>query len=291
MEGLLEPADLELIRRLTLSVKHRAAGQATGEQRSPALGGGIEFADYREYAPGDDVRQVDWAVFLRFRKLLVKLCAEEKELTLALLLDTSASMAYGAAEKFRQAQRMAAVLGGIALASGNRAALLSWGTELREVATPLRGQRSIPLLANRIRRLVPSGQGRPRDCARRFAGQYGRRCLAVLLSDLLTPEWSLALTGLAASGSEVHVLQLLAREEREPPQRGELTLVDQESGAEVALHLDAPLLDRYRDQLQWWLGQVAAQCRAAGLGYALVEAEAPLPRVFLGDLKKAGLVC
>jgi len=290
METLLEPADLELIRRLTLSVKRRAAGQATGEQRSPALGGGIEFADYREYAPGDDVRQVDWSVFLRFRKLLVKLCAEEKELTLVLLVDHSASMAYGQAAKFRQAQRMAAILGGIALASGNRAGVLAWGVELKEITTPLRGQRSVPLLADRIRRLEATGPGNPLGCVRQFASRYGRRCLAVLLSDLLHPDWAALLAGLTASGCEAHLVHILAPEELEPPQRGEVTLVDQETATEAALHLDGPLLDRYQSELQGWLSQVASQCRTTGLGYALVRSDAPLPRVFLEDLKKAGLV-
>jgi uncharacterized protein (DUF58 family) len=291
MESLLEPADLELIRRLTLSVKRRAAGQATGEQRSPALGGGIEFADYRDYTPGDDVRQVDWSVFLRFRKLLVKLCAEEKELTLVILVDHSRSMAYGDAPKFRQAQKMAAILGGIALASGNRAGVLAWGDDLKEVTSPLRGQRSVPWLADRIRRLQPADEGRPLACLRQFASRYGRRCLAVLLTDLLHPQWPQLLTGLGSSGGEVHVIQILAPEELRPSQRGEITLVDSETGAEAALHVDGPLLDRYHEQVSGWLAQVGAQCRAGGLGYALVRSDAPLPRVFLDDLKKAGLVC
>ena len=291
MDTLLEPADLELIRRLSLNVKRRAAGQATGEQRSPALGGGIEFADYREYAPGDDVRQVDWTVFLRLRKLLVKLCAEEKELTLLVLLDQSASMASGEASKFRQGQKIAAVLAGIALASGNRAGVLGWGARLHEVAAPVRGQRSIPVLADRIRRMEPAGEGHPLACVRQFASQYGHRCLAVLVSDLLHPDWSAVLSGLTASGCEAHVLHLLSAEELDPPQRGEITLVDRETGAEAALHLDAPLLDRYRAEVSQWTGQVATQCRAGGLGYALVRSDAPLPRLFLDALKKEGLVC
>lgn len=291
MESLLDPADLELIRRLSLNVKRRAAGQATGEQRSPALGGGIEFADYREYAPGDDVRQVDWTVFLRLRKLLVKLCAEEKELTLLVLVDQSASMAWGQNSKFRQAQKIAAVLAGIALASGNRAGILGWGSDLREVAAPLRGLRAVPGITDLIRRMEAGGEGHPLRCARQFASQYGRRCLAVLVSDLLHADWSAALAGLTASGCEAHVLHLLAAEELDPVLRGEVTLVDQETGHEAALHLDAPQLDRYRAEVALWTGQVASQCRAGGLGYVQVGSGTPLPRLFLDVLKKEGLVC
>jgi len=273
VETLLQPADLELIRRLTLSVKRRAAGQTTGEQRSPALGGGIEFADYREYAPGDDIRHVDWTIFLRLRKLL------------------SRSMAYGGASKFLQAQRMAAVLAGIALSSGNRAGVLAWGADLREVTVPLRGQRAVPLIADRIRRMQPGDEGQPLACVREFAARYGRRCLAVLLTDLLHPDWSPVLAGLTASGCEAHVLQILAPEELQPTGRGEVTLVDQETGEEAALHLDAPALDRYQSEIGQWLSEVNAQCRAGGLGYVLVRSDTPLPRLFLDVLKKAGLVC
>ena len=291
MNSLLDAKDLELIHRLELSARRRLAGQATGEQRSPALGGGIEFADYREYMPGDDVRQVDWSVFLRFRKLLVKLCAEEKELTLMLLIDTSLSMAWGQASKYRQAQKIAAILGGIALGSGNRAGVLSWGNDLGEVVTPQRGARSLSLLVERIRRLEPQSQNRPVECARQFATRWSRRCLAVLLTDLLYPEWSAVLTGLKASGCETHVLQILAPEELSPPERGELTLVDLENGSEAPLHLDTPLLELYEQQTKLWLGEVEAECRGAGLGYTFVRSDSPLPRTFLQDLKRSGLVC
>lgn len=290
-EALLEPRDLDLIRRLDLFSRRRLAGQATGEQRSPALGGGIEFADYREYVPGDDVRLVDWSVFLRFRKLLVKLCAEEKELTLLVSVDASRSMVYGGADKFRQAKRIAAVLAGIALTSGNRAGVLAWGSELKEVTAPLRGVRAVPGLVERLRRLNASDEGRPLVCTRQFATRYGRRCLAVVITDLLTPDWAGVLTGLAASGCETHVIQVLAPEELDPPQRGEVTLVDQETGNESALLLDTPTLERYRSLTSAWLTSVEAQCRGAGLGYALVKSGEELPRVFLETLRKEGLVC
>jgi len=291
VEPLLAPRDLDLIRRLDLLARRRLAGQATGEQRSPALGGGIEFADYREYVPGDDVRQVDWSVFLRFRKLLVKLCAEEKELTLMLSVDVSRSMAWGESDKFRQALRVASVLGGIALSSGNRAGVLSWGAELQEVSAPLRGARAVPALVERLRRLEAGGQGNPLACTRQFASRYARRCLSVVITDLLTPDWAGVLTGLGASGCETHVIQVLAPEELDPPQLGEVTLVDSENSRETALLLDAPTLDQYRSATKTWLEAVEGQCRASGLGYALVRSDADLPRVFLETLKKEGLVC
>jgi uncharacterized protein (DUF58 family) len=284
---LLEPSDHELIRRLSLPHRHRT-DQTTGEQRSPALGGGIEFADYREYAPGDDVRLVDWTVFLRLRRLLVKLCAEEHELTLSILVDHSRSMDYGNPSKLTLAKRMAAVLGGIALASGNRAEILSWGNSLREVTAPLRGERSLSLLAERVLALQPEAEGHPLECVRRFSRYAGRR-LAVLLTDFLHDDWQAVITGLGAG--EAHVVHVLSPQELEPVERGEVTLVDQETGEEAALLVDAPLLELYRDHTRQWLSDVASQCRTAGVGYALVPSDSALPRVFLDQLTRTGLVC
>ena len=102
---LLDAQDYQLIQQLSIAAKRRIAGLATGEQRSPHYGGGIEFADYRDYQAGDDIRQIDWSVFLRLRRLLVKLCAQEKELTLMILIDISRSMRFGKPDKLWMAAR------------------------------------------------------------------------------------------------------------------------------------------------------------------------------------------
>ena len=103
MQKLLNPKELELTRQLSIHARRKTAGIVTGEQRSLARGSGIEFADYREYQAGDDIRQIDWSVFLRMRRLLVKLSAEEKELTLMIIMDTSKSMSFGSPDKLESA--------------------------------------------------------------------------------------------------------------------------------------------------------------------------------------------
>ena len=159
------------------------------------------------------------------------------------------------------------------------------------MTAPLRGPRAVPGLVERLRLLECSGEGNPLACARQFAARYARRCLAVVVTDLLTPDWAAVLQGLTASGCETHVLHVLAPEELDPAQRGEVTLVDQETGHEDALHLDAPTLDRYREGAAAWRSSVEAHCRGKGLGYAFVGSAEPLPRVFLETLRHEGLVC
>jgi len=287
---LLDGEDHRLIRGLSLAAKRRITGQVAGEQRSPAQGGGIEFADYRPYTPGDDVRQVDWTVYLRLRKLMVKLGAEERELTLVPILDMSRSMQFGEPDKFRAAKKICTILVGIALETGNRAAILGMGRNLEELVTPTRDARSLSWIAQTLDRVPPAGLVDYRGCMHRFADRWGGRCLAVWVSDLLFDGWEEAVGTLAASGSEAHVVQLYAPREADPDQQGELTLVDRETDEEIPLHLNSQLLDAYRAEFVAHAAAIANQCSHLGLGHASISSDASIGRVFQNDLRKAGLV-
>jgi uncharacterized protein (DUF58 family) len=283
--------DYELAQGLSIRARRRLSGFAAGEQRSPATGGGIEFADYREYVPGDDMRLLDWSVYLRSRKLLVKLCAEEKELTLVALVDVSRSMDFGSPAKLELAKRIASVLAGIALRGGNRAGVAALGSSLLEPIRPERKKITMAGIARAVHSLESVAHSAPEACMRQFAASYGRKCVAVLVSDLLFPEWLRVIDALASSGCESHVVQLLAPEELNPPDRGEVTLVDMEDGSETPTYLDGSLLDRYGASLERYLASVRAECARRELGYCLLRSDASLGRVFNEDFKKAGIVC
>jgi len=290
-EGLLGPRDLELVKSLELKVRKRLAGFSAGEQRSPSTGGGIEFADYREYAPGDDVRQLDWTVYLRTRKLLVKLCAEEKELTLVTIVDASRSMAAGDPSKLATARRIACVLAGIALRSGNRAGIAAMGRRLVEPLRPERNKITLASVARAAAAIAPSDSGEAAACMKEFASRYGRKCVAVLATDLLYPDWPAALAAFAASGCEAYVLQVLSPEELDPQLRGEASLLDMEDHSEVPIHADEDLIARYREAMRTFLGKTREACARAGIGYALAPSDGDLSRLFMDDLRAAGLVC
>ncbi len=288
---LLNARDYELITQLSLLAKRRMTGLVSGEQNSPARGGGIEFADYREYQPGDDIRRVDWSVFLRLRRLLVKLCAEEKELTLLMLLDTSRSMRFGTPDKLWLGKRIAAILAGIALNDGNRTGLLTFGKQLHELLPPERGRVSLAAIVSAIERIEPVEHMNPMACIRQFASRYGRKCMAVLISDFLYPEWNQVLTGLAVSGCESYAIQILAPEELEPVNMGEVTLVDMEGMGEIGLHIDYPMIKQYRKIMDDYLKDISRICRRERLGYSLITTDAPLAKVLHSELKKGGLLC
>ena len=283
--------DWELGRGLSILAKKRLSGFAAGEQRSPSTGGGIEFADYREYVNGDDVRLLDWTVYLRTRKLLVKLCAEEKELTLVAIVDISRSMDFGSPNKLLFAKRIASLLACIALRGGNRAGVAALGSSLVEPIRPERRKLTMAGIARAVHGLESVGRSSPEACLRQFASIYRGKCVAVLISDLLFPEWKGALDALASSGCEAHVLHLLAPEELAPRDRGELTLVDMEDGSEIPTQIDGGLLERYDEALASFTSGVASECARRGIGRVALRSDADLGRVFHGDLVSAGIVC
>lgn len=294
-EQLLEPGDYELIKNLSLQVRLRVSGLITGEQRSPVQSGGIEFAEYREYQPGDDIRRIDWTVFLRLHRLMIKLCAEEKELTLVLVVDTTRSMAFGQPEKLRTALRAAAVLAGIALAGGNRAAILGLGADPVEILPPVHGRDALFRVVEAAARVQPSAATDPAPVLNRLATVYGRRVLAVFLSDLLFPGWEGVLRRLAAAvgcgdAGEGYLLQILAPEELDPPYLGEITLVDLEGAGEVPLYLGAEDLRRYHRALADFLDAVRGTCRRFSMGYSLLPTQVPLAQFFTANLRQGGLL-
>lgn len=288
---LLHAKDYQLITQLRLNAKRRLVGLVTGEQRSPIRGGGIEFADYREYQPGDDIRQIDWAVFLRLRRLLVKLCAEEKELTLMLLLDNSPSMNYGLPDKFWQAARLAAVFAGIALHSGNRVGIYALGERNPELLPPFRQRSNLTEAVAALTRIEAAGPGNIPEAVRQFVTRYGRKCIWVLLSDLLYPEWPQVLNHLGAGGAEGYLIQVLAPEEIDPPFLGEITLVDQENQAEIPLHIGTELTKGYQKELNLFLAEIQAASRRWGMHHFAVGSDEPLDRIFRHALRKGGLIC
>lgn len=299
MKTFLHPGDYELASILNLAPHRKVSGFSVGEQRSPAVGGGIEFADYREYAPGDELRQIDWHVFLRFRKLMVKLAAEEKELTLVVLIDASASMGYGSPDKLTWAKRLACILAGAALHGGNRAAIAVMRPGFVEALGPERGKASMGELVRVAGSIKASGgvvageraAGSASATARQFASRYGRKCVSAILSDFMYPDWRATIAALGAGGSEILALQILAPDELRPDFLGETLLVDSEDGQETPLHIDAGAAERYRDRLEAFTSDVRAACIGAGITYSLAPTDGDPARLFRSELAGKSFVC
>lgn len=287
-QTLLPPEIARRLQGLQLGSRSRRAGRLRGDRRSTKRGTSVEFADYRNYTPGDDPRRVDWNLYARTDKLFLKLYEEEEDRAVHLLLDASASMGFGAPAKLETAQRLAAALGYVALQELDRLHVAVLTADGLETLRPLRGTVGTPALLGFLSGLHGGGSASLSRSLREYAGRGRAAGLLILVSDLLDPEGVRAgLRALGARGHEIVVLHTLSREELEPTLLGDLDLVDVESREKQAITLDAAALDAYSRRLASWLEEIRRECAAVGATHTLVRAEDPVEDVLFGQLRRA----
>ena len=270
---LLTPELRARLERLSLRTRGRVRGKWAGRHASKQIGESIDFADYREYVPGDDFRRIDHNLRARLGVVMVRLFEAEDELPLRLIVDTSASMGFG--DKFRVAQELAAVMSFLALAGGDRVYPTQVpGNDGRSFATgpPSRHLSGWPILETWLEGLVPGGVGTLTPAVHSLIGNATVRGPFVLVSDLLDPAWEKSMDAIGTVGSGT-VLHVLAPDELEPDLSGDLRLVDSESRKAVDLSTSSDALTAYRAARDAFLTGAASRARRAGLDYVLVPAE------------------
>jgi uncharacterized protein (DUF58 family) len=282
---------LRRLERLAVLVRRPVRGGLKGGRRSVKRGQSVEFADYRDYTLGDDLRQLDWNVYARLEKLLVKLFIEEEDLTVALLVDGSASMAHGSPDKLVFAKRAAAALGYIALAAEDRVVLASLGGRTARRRSALRGSgRAFRLLAD-LSAISPAAGVTDLVAACRHAlAQVTGRGVIVLVSDLLDPGADRALRDLAGTGSEVIVLHVLSPDELNPALDGDLRLVDAETGSTVDVTLDLAARERYAARVKAWREELATLAAKRRIAYVPLTSDVPLADLVFAELRRRRVV-
>ena len=278
---------LRQLERLVLLMKSPVRGGLKGGRRSVKRGQSVEFADYRDYSLGDDLRQLDWNVYARLERLFVKLFVEEEDVTVTILVDASQSMAVGRPSKLLFAQRAAAALGYIGLASEDRVsvAVLTGRTARRQPS--LRGSgRLFRLLANLSAVQVGRGQTDLVAAARPAAAQLGGRGVIILISDLLDAGADRVIRELAATNSELIVLHVLSPDELDPQLEGDLRLVDAETGDGVDVTVDLGTIDSYKARLAAWQGEFADLAAKRRASYVSVPSDLPLLELVSAELRR-----
>ena len=278
---------LRQLERLLLLMRSPARGGLKGGRRSVKRGQSVEFADYREYSMGDDLRQLDWNVYARLERLFVKLFVEEEDVTVTLLLDASASMATGHPQKLLFAKRAAAAIGYIGLASEDRVAVSVLAGRMARRRNPLRGSgRVFRLLADLSAIEVADGPTDLVAAARHAAAQLHGRGVIVLLSDLLDPAADKVIRELAATGSELVILHILSPDEIDPPFEGDLRLVDTETGDKVDVTVDLATLDDYKARLAAWKAGFTALAAKRRASYVDLSSDVNLAELMFAELRR-----
>jgi uncharacterized protein (DUF58 family) len=282
---------LRQLERLAVLMKQPARGGLKGGRRSVKRGQSVEFADYRDYALGDDLRQLDWNVYARLERLFVKLFVEEEDVTISFLLDASPSMAFGRPQKLLFAKRAVAALGHIALAGEDRVVLTTLTGRTARRQSGLRGSSRIFRLLANLSAVQPAEGPTDLLASVRHAGaQLSGRGVVVLLSDLLDPSSERVIRELAATGSELIVLHILSPDELDPQLEGDLRLVDSESGEGIDVTVDLATIDDYKARLAGWqdgLADLASKRRAS---YAPLSSDVPLNDLIFAELRRRRVV-
>lgn len=284
---MLTDGFLKRLDALALHMRHPASGGSGGLRRSKALGSSVEFSDFREYVPGDDIRRIDWNAYARFDRLFLKLFMEEQEQRVNLIVDASASMGFG---KWRAACQLAQTLGYLCLCGGDRVTVYALANGGERHTRPLRGRHSYPELARFLDDTRPSGRTLLNEAVPRVALAPGRG-MSVLISDLLSEDgYERAVGSLMYRRQETSVLQLFSQEEWEPHMEGAVELVDSETGERYPMAASYDLLARYRDTARAYVAQAAAFCRAHGAAHLFTVPEDAFEEQMLRELSRAGLI-
>ncbi len=287
--------DEEFQRRLdVLAIVSRklARGRTRAERRSRKTGAGIEFADHRQYAPGDDFRYLDWNLYARTGRLLLRLYEEEEDLSVYILLDVSRSMAIGApTSKLAYAKKLAAALGYIALANLDRVSIVTFADEVGGRLAPTRGKNRIFKAFEFLRPLRADGRTGTADAMKTFVAQNKRRGVAILISDLYDPDgFEGGINTLRYHKFEPYVVQVFDPAEVRPPLHGDVRLIDNETGDARDVTITPRVLARYAEAHRAYRRRIEDFCTQKHVPYFGVETSVPFDEAILDLLRRGGLV-
>lgn len=304
---LFDETTLRRLEQLALVADQVRVGRMKGNRRSHKRGASIEFADYRNYSQGDDLRRLDWNIFARLGQPLIKLTEEEEDLAVHLLVDTSSSMDWpsdtgsdrAASNKLLYALRLAGGLGHLALSSGDQLAVTLFAASSAVSWGPYRGGQSsyrlLEFLEAQFGHLAAS-IGSPRHTAldpalRAYALRAARPGLSFVLTDLLAPGSGRAgLHALSSRGYEPALIHLLSPDEAHPDITGDVKLVDAETGETTEVSIDLAAVESYLERMQARRDEMATFCRSRAIHYVPVLTSTPWDDLLLRTLRERGVV-
>ncbi len=314
-DSLLDPAFLRKLERLRIQARRAFPGTMRGERRSTKRGASVEFADFRKYEAGDDFRHVDWNIYARLERLMLRQFVEEEDVRIDILVDQSQSMRFGEPRsKFDFARRAAAALTFLGISSLDRVGVAAFDSSLRERLKAQRGRghllnvlRFLDALAGDNRQAIapdeqgsvsqgeqvttPAGASAGTDLSavlRGFQRANSRPGIVFVISDFLDPSgFRTEMKLLARRGFDLNLIQVLATDELAPEVAGDLMYVDSETGEAREITVNERLVAAYKTALGQYTHGLESFCRSQGIGYTLVSADAAFEELLLKNLIEA----
>jgi len=289
-ESLLSAEMMAKLERMELISRKIFRGRMKGERRSKRKGQSVEFADFRNYVVGDDLRFIDWNLFARMDRLYLKIFLEEEDLHVYTIVDDSMSMDFGTPTKFLTAKRIAAALGYIGLCRGDRVSVSTFS----KAASPLvlRGRSSSHRLIGQLQSATTQNPSPSmEESVRRFCLKNSGKGIVILITDLLSKTgYETALKMLVAREMDIYLIHILSPEELQPKLAGDLKLVDSEDSDMREVSISASLLARYRQTLDSFIESARSFCNRRSIAYVSVRSDQPIDPLLNEYLRSRGLV-
>ncbi len=276
-------------------LKHNVAGMFGGNKRSrnnAAYGSSSEFADHRDYIPGDDIARIDWNSYARFDKLYLKLFHDERQMHTRIYIDASRSMDYGKGMKAEQAVKLAAAIAYISVNEMDRVSIYTIKDDcVTEIVPPTVGRDSFFTRIDRLNSIEFDGDSRISEAILPSTVGMGDG-MSVIISDFLTDnDFETAIEHLISKKRDVFCLQVLSLEEINPQLTGKMHLFDAENSDKTyKRNIDKDVLNAYRAALEYSKKRIADYCFSRGASYLLVSAEDDVMQVIFDRLEALEVV-
>lgn len=276
----LPPRVADQIRGLSLSARRPMQGGIQGLHRSPDFGASVEFAEYRDYVEGDAPNLIDWSVYAKSDRYMIRRFQDETSLRACVLVDASASMNYkltGTVTKFEYACSLAAGLMYLLVSQGDAVSLSFFTDKLTKRFASVASVDSLSPVMLEMEKVGPEGAGNIEKALHEVAEVLGQRTLVVVISDLLQPPAQLArgLQHLQHNRHDVTVFHVLDAAEISLPMHGLVELRDMETAEKLLIQADE-IRPRYAQAVQGYLGEVSRLCASCGLNYFTIETRTSL---------------
>jgi uncharacterized protein (DUF58 family) len=290
-ETLLDPDFLARLEQLELVSRKIFRGRMKGERRSKKKGQSVEFADYRNYVVGDDLRFLDWNLLARHDQVFLRQFMEEEDLHFYVLIDNSLSMDFGDPTKLLYAKKLAAALAFIGLVNLDRVVIEAFNNKLTQSLPAVRGKKSLWRVLDFLQKLAPAGPSDFKEALRTFSLKSSGKGIVVLLSDFMDKGgYEEGLRYLVARQMDIYAIQILSQEEIDPEIVGDLKLIDVEDADEAEITVSAPLLKRYKQNLAAYRADLSEWCTRRGAAYMFTSTRVPFDKLVLSYLRQRGLV-
>ena len=290
-QTLLSPELLAKLEHMELISRKIFRGRMKGERKSRRRGQSVEFADFRNYVAGDDLRFIDWNMYARLDKLFLKLFLEEEDLHFYSLIDVSDSMKFGSPSKFEYAKQLAAALGYIGLCRTDRVKIEPLDANRSNSAPVFRGRKSLWPMIQYLESLESGSNVALTESVKSFCLRNSGKGIVLLITDLMDKQgYEDALKYLVAQEMDVYLIHVLSQEEIDPEIAGDLRLIDCEDQDVAEVSVSQRLLDRYRSTLAQFIGQARDFSSKRGIVYTMTSTERSVDRLVSRYHRQRGLV-